>query len=86
MMNISSPEFGYRVAMCMSSLINTSGGVALLLGTAPPSLAKVPMNEKTCQMHMAMQGKGFFILGLGILNYLCAKNKDNKLFVQSVCQ
>ena len=84
-MNVSSPDFGFRLAMCMSSLINTSGGVALLLGKTPPSLAKLPMTQETCQTHMAMQGKGFFILGLGIFNYLCSKNRENTLFVKSVC-
>ena len=34
---------------------------------------------------MAMQGKGYFILCLGIMNYLCSKNQDNELFVKTSC-
>lgn len=75
----------FQRAMVASAIINSSGGAALILGLTPPSLVSIPLTKETSGYHMAMQSKGFFILALGIMNYLCCKNRDNELFVKTAC-
>lgn len=74
----------YRRAMIASAIINCSGGAALLLGLTPPSLTSIPINKESIGYHHAMQSKGYFILCLGIMNYMCANNRENQLFVNTI--